>query len=179
MKTISMVLDAVSINRAIRELESYKQWVTDRTNELRQAVAQELADNTHFSQCLITIWSYTPFGDGDKLALPQTYTPSVQMEVRDDGSVTTVFANGSDAIWCEFGTGVHYNGGAGASPHPLGEKLGYLIGGYGKGKGKQQTWAFKDGQLYFTHGIPAYMPMYNAWQLVVSRLYDIAREVFA
>lgn len=178
MKTIELTLDAVSINRAIRELENYSREIEQKANELRMRVAEEIAQNANFNQCLIQIWTYTKMG-GQNLALPEIRTADVRMEIQDNGNITTVLAVGEDAIWCEFGTGVHFNGASGASPHPFGASLGYVIGGYGKGRGQQQVWAYRDGQTYFTHGIPAYMPLYTAWQLMMSVFSSIAREVFA
>lgn len=178
MKTIEVKLDAVDINRACRELDAYLLQLQQKTDELRRRIAEEVAESADFSRCLIQIWSYTQMG-GQKLALPQIRTADVRMEVREDGNISTVLAVGEDAIWCEFGTGVYHNGSVGASPHPLGTKLGYVIGGYGKGRGRQQVWSWRDGDTYFTRGIPAYMPLYNAWNQVIHRIADIAREVFA
>ena len=94
-------------------------------------------------------------------------------------AITTVIAEGEDAVWCEFGAGVYHNGSAGSSPNPYGKDLGFTIGNYGKGYGKRTAWGyFEDGELVITRGTPASMPMYNAVQEVARKAIEIAREVF-
>ena len=102
---------------------------------------------------------------------------TVSLDQRDN--VTVVVAQGEDAIWVEFGAGVHHNGSAGSSPHPSGAELGFTIGGFGKGNGKKDIWGYYEGgELRLTHGTPAVMPMYNAMKMVCDEIVDIAREVF-
>ncbi len=178
MKTIEVSLSAVDINRACRELDEYLSQLQQKAEELRRRVADEIAANTNFSQCLIRMWTYAN-QNGSRVAVDVSRSADVQVQIRDDGTVSTVLAVGEDAVWCEFGTGVHYNNTLGKSPHDWGEGLGFIIGGYGKGYGKNKVWAWREGELIFTRGIPAYMPLYNAVQIVVSRIGDIAKEVFA
>ena len=103
----------------------------------------------------------------------------MQVSIDERENVSIVIAAGEDAVWVEFGAGVYHNGSAGSSPHPEGSKLGFTIGGYGKGMGKRQTWGFyEDGELRLTHGTPAVMPMYNAVKAVCDEIADIAKEVF-
>ena len=88
-------------------------------------------------------------------------TAQVDVSIDQRDNITLVIARGEDAVWVEFGAGVHYNGSAGTSPHPKGSELGFTIGGYGKGMGKKDVWGFyEDGELRLTHGAPATMPMY-------------------
>lgn len=101
------------------------------------------------------------------------------MSIDNRGNVTVVVANGEDAVWIEFGAGVHYNGSVGSSPNPYGAKLGFIIGGYGKGNGRKETWGFyEDGELKITHGTPAKMPMANAVTALCNEFPRIAKEVF-
>lgn len=104
----------------------------------------------------------------------------VSVSVFDNSTISVIVASGQDAIWVEFGAGVFNNGSSGSSPHPKGQELGYIIGGYGKGMGKKSTWGFyEDGQLVLTHGTPSVMPMYSATKTVFDNIYSIAREVFS
>lgn len=170
-KVISFELSARSINRAIKELEEYKQELLRKVDLLRDRIAEELKNEAEkgFSNALV-----------DDLVRGGGRPAEVSVSIDNRESITVVIAKGEDAIWCEFGAGVYHNGSAGSSPHPKGSELGFVIGGYGKGKGKQNTWGFyENGELKVTHGTPAVMPMYNAVKTVSERVIQIAREVFA
>ena len=60
------------------------------------------------------------------------------------------------------------------------EELGYTIGGFGS-QGERETWVFKDevsGEKKFTHGTPASMPMYKAFENAIDNMERIVREIF-
>ena len=169
-KVITFGLSAREINRAIKELEQYKQEIIRKTDLLREKVADRLAElvKSGFAGAVV-----------DDLLRGGQRTAQVDVTIEDRENVTLVIANGEDAIWAEFGAGVHHNGSPGSSPHPKGSELGFTIGSYGKGMGKKDTWGFyKDGELRLTHGAPATMPMYNALKTVCDEISEIAREVF-
>lgn len=169
-KIIRFGLSAREIDKAIRELEQYKQDIIRKTNLLRERVAEKLADLSRdgFAGAVV-----------DDLLKGGQRTAQVDVSIDQRDNVTLVIARGEDAVWVEFGAGVHYNGSAGTSPHPKGSELGFTIGGYGKGMGKKDVWGFyEDGELRLTHGAPATMPMYNAVKMVCDEIAEIAREVF-
>lgn len=169
-KVITFGLSAREINRAIKELEQYKQEIIRKTDLLREKVADRLAElvKSGFAGAVV-----------DDLLRGGQRTAQVDVTIEDRENVTLVIANGEDAIWAEFGAGVHHNGSTGSSPHPKGSELGFTIGSYGKGMGKKDTWGFyEDGELRLTHGAPATMPMYNALKTVCDEISEIAREVF-
>ena len=169
-KVITFGLSAREINRAIKELEQYKQEIIRKTDLLREKVADRLAElaKSGFAGAVVA----------DLLRGGQR-TAQVDVTIEDRENVTLVIANGENAIWAEFGAGVHHNGSPGSSPHPKGSELGFTIGSYGKGMGKKDTWGFyEDGELRLTHGAPATMPMYNALKTVCDEISEIAREVF-
>lgn len=169
-KVIRFGLSAREIDRAIRELEQYKQDIIRKTNLLRERVAERLAELSRdgFAGAVV-----------DDLLKDGQRTAQVDVSIDQRDNVTLVIARGEDAVWVEFGAGVHYNGSAGTSPHPKGSELGFTIGGYGKGMGKKDVWGFyEDGELRLTHGTPATMPMYNAVKTVCDEIAEIAREVF-
>lgn len=169
-KVITFGLSAREINRAIKELEQYKQEIIRKTDLLREKVADRLAElaKSGFAEAVV-----------DDLLRGGQRTAQVDVTIEDRENVTLVIANGEDAIWAEFGAGVHHNGSPGSSPHPKGSELGFIIGSYGKGMGKKDTWGFyDDGELRLTHGAPATMPMYNALKTVCDEISEIAREVF-
>lgn len=169
-KVIRFGLSAREIDRAIRELEQYKQDIIRKTDLLRERVAERLAELSRdgFAGAVV-----------DDLLKGGQRTAQVDVSIDQRDNVTLVIARGEDAVWVEFGAGVHYNGSAGTSPHPKGSELGFTIGGYGKGMGKKDVWGFyEDGELRLTHGTPAIMPMYNAVKTVCDEIAEIARGVF-
>lgn len=174
-KVISFGLSEQDIDRALKELEQYKQEIIQKTNLLREKVAQRLADESQsgFAQAV----SDTIVLKGGSVV---DLHSQVDVSVDNRGSVTVVIASGEDAIWIEFGSGVYYNGSPGTSPHPSGAELGFVIGGYGDGNGKKKVWGYKDdtGKLILTHGTPAAMPMSKAITTVCNEISDIAKEVF-
>lgn len=171
-KSIRFKLSARDINNAIKELEQYKRDIIRKTDLLRERVAERLAELSQSGFAGAVVDDLFEKSGGQR-------TAQVDVSVEQRDNVTLVIAKGEDAVWVEFGAGVHYNGSAGASPHPKGSELGFTIGGYGKGMGKKDVWGFYEGgELRLTHGAPATMPMYNAVKTVCDEIAEIAREVF-
>lgn len=169
-KSISVKLSEQEIDRAIKELANYKQVFLRKVDAFRESVSAAIAKQAQsgFNGAIVD----DLLEGGKKLA-------DVNVTVNHRGTVTTVIANGEDAVWVEFGAGVYHNGAEGSSPHPKGTTLGFTIGGYGKGLGKKETWGFfEDGQLFFSHGTPMRMPMERAFLSVCSEISQIARKVF-
>lgn len=170
-KTIKFGLSTSEMDKAIKELEQYKKELIRKTDLLRTKVAQRLVElaESGFSGAVV-----------DDFMTKGVRTADVSVDIDERNDVTVVVASGEDAVWVEFGTGVHYNGSTGSSPHPKGSELGFTIGTYGKGLGKRDVWGFTDDEgFHLTHGAPAVMPMYNAVKLVSEEIVEIAREVFA
>lgn len=95
-------------------------------------------------------------------------------------SQATLVVEGKDLLFIEFGAGVHYNGNLGGSPHPKGKEMGYTIGSYGKGQGKNDFWFYyaDSGEAVMSHGTQATMPVYKAGVEIRRQILKIAREVF-
>ena len=167
-KVITVDLDNIDV--AIQELERYKIEFQRKVDTYRNRVAEEIAASAllNFNNSVV-----------DDRIKGGTRTPDVTINVSERGSISVVVADGEDAVWCEFGAGVYHNGSVGSSPNPYGNDLGFKIGSYGKGYGRQAAWGYyEDGELVITRGTPASMPMYNAVQEVTKRAIEIAREVF-
>ena len=130
-KIIRFGLSVRDIDRAMRELEQYKQDIIRKTDLLREKVAERLAELSRdgFAGAVV-----------DDLLKGGQRTAQVDVSIDQRSNITLVIARGEDAVWVEFGAGVHYNGSAGTSPHPKGSELGFTIGGYGKGMGKKDVW---------------------------------------
>ena len=170
-KVIRVGLNVKDINKAIREVNKFKEDFRKKVDTYRKRIADEIAVNASLN-----------FGNSmvDDVINGGSRRPDVQVSVSERGKVAVVIADGEDAVWCEFGAGVYHNGSVGSSPNPYGEDLGFTIGSYGKGYGKKQVWGYydEDSNLVLTRGTPATMPMYNAAQEIMRKSVDIAREVF-
>ena len=173
-KTIKFGLSASEIQRAIDEIEKFKTDFQRKVDTYRKRIAEEIAvqASANFASSVM-----------DDVISSSPRRPDVDVTFSDDGKIAVIVANGEDAVWCEFGAGVYHNGSVGSSPNPYGNDLGFTIGSYGKGRGKQKAWGYytdpesKTG-LVLTHGTPASMPMYNAAQEVLRKSVEIAREEF-
>ena len=173
-KVISIGLSTSEIDKAIRELDKYKQDFQKKVDLFRKRFAEEIAN--------IAQIGFDSSGVDDLLK-GGTRKAEVTVSVTDDGTVSLVIAKGEDAVWCEFGAGVYHNGSVGSSPNPYGAEQGLTIGSYGKGHGSQNVWGYyadtdDKTSLVLTHGTAATMPMYRAVQEVIPRAVSIAREVF-
>lgn len=114
-------------------------------------------------------------GDSDK-----SHYTHIEINSFEGYSQAKLIVEGKDLLFLEFGAGVHYNGSAGSSPHPLGGQFGYTIGSYGKGQGKNDSWVYysDSGEWVRSHGTEATMPMYNASLEIIRQIEQVAREVF-
>lgn len=171
-KVIRFGLSEREISKAIRELEQYKQEIIQKTDLLRERVAERIAElsRSGFAGAIV-----------DDLVKGGGRAAQVDVKIDNRENVTIVIASGEDAVWVEFGAGIHHNGGKGMigkSPNPYGEELHLTIGSFGE-NGKKEAWGFYDeGELKITYGTPAKMPMYRAVQTVTQEIVAIAREVF-
>lgn len=165
-----MSITITGLDEAIERLQREARSIELKAARLRKRVAEAIE--------LISVMEFMSSNPND-LINESPAPPDVTVSVKDNGNVTLVIADGKDAIWMEFGAGVFHNGAVGSAPNPLAQKLGYTIGGYGKGHGKQNTWGYYDnGELHLTHGVPASMPLYKAVMKVVPDIPSIAEEVF-
>lgn len=169
---IKFSLGDKDIDRAISEVNKFKQDFRKKVDAYRKRIAEEIAvqASLNFGSSMVD----------DVINGSSPHKADVHVSVSDRGSVSVIVADGEDAVWCEFGSGVYHNGSVGSSPNPYGSELGFTIGSYGKGYGKKQAWGYydDDGNLVITRGTPATMPMYHAAQDVLRKSVEIAREVF-
>lgn len=167
-KKISISLSQKSIQNAIKEIEVYKRQLIER-NELFVRRLAELGipiidQNIAAAQ-----------GDSDK-----SHNTYIKINSFGSYSEARLVVEGKDLLFIEFGSGVHYNGSAGTSPHPKGEEFGYTIGSYGKGQGSKDFWFYyaDTGEAVMSHGTESTMPVYRASQEIIRNIRRIAREVF-
>lgn len=177
-KVISFSLSEDDIDRAIKELEQYKRDFVNKCDLLLNRIASRIAEEAQrgFNSAIVDDLT-------EKSGSPRK--ASVAVRVVNRGEYYAVVADGSDAIWVEFGAGVYHNGAVGSQPNPFSQTVQGVpnppiaIGTFGK-NGQKQSWGFyENGELKITHGTPASMPMYNAVQTVSREVISIAREVFS
>ena len=176
-RKIVVELSKEAIDKAIRELNDYKKWVNRKTKELLEQLS------------LIGIQEASIRFSGAQY--DGTNDTQLKTEESFDGTnyVYTIIAAGQAVCFIEFGAGVYYN----SAGYPLAKPPGVVgIGEYGKGKGKQNAWAYygenpgsngvlresAKGSVVITHGNPAAMPMYYAGSEMKQKILSIAKEVF-
>ena len=97
----------------------------------------------------------------------------------DKGAIATLVVEDKDILFIEFGAGIHYNNG---NAHPQASEFGYGVGTYPGQKNAITPgyWWYKDdgGDLHFSLGTEATMPLYKAYNEMVNQVGTIAREVF-
>lgn len=178
-KKIKMnVLSTSSVQRAINELNAYRQTLDDKVQEF----VEKLADvGIKVIEEQVAKAGKTR-NDNDTISgSDTTHDTEVVIERTFYGIKATLILSGEEVLFIEYGAGVHYNGAVGQSPHPDGENLGYTIGSYGDGHGAQNAWYYKDpktGDIVRTYGTKATMPMHYAKNKIISDYVRVAREVF-
>lgn len=172
-RVIKVRLNEQSIGRAIKELNDYKKWLTDKTKEFLKALADEGVEiaSVKFGQAVY---------DG-------TNDVTCQMEDRGENKVA-VMAIGSATLFIEFGTGVRY-----PDNHPEAAENGMVRGAYGYKLGRlEKGWRYTGepgsngevitegkhaGEIH-TYGNPANMSMYLTVRELQDKFEEIARRVY-
>lgn len=167
-KKISISLSEKSIQNAIKELNQYKNDLKRKNDEFVKRLAE-------LGIPIINQNIASAAGDSDK-----SHNTYIKINSFGDYSQATLVCEGHDLLFIEFGAGVFYNGSVGSSPHPKGAELGYTIGSYGKGQGKNDFWFYyaDSGESVMSHGTESTMPVYKASIDIMQNIRRIAREVF-
>ena len=161
-KVITMSLSSRSIQSAIKEVQSFRDSLDARLDELLEKLA-----NIGVKEASVRFTTAMYDGVNDS---------SVTLETIKNGYC--IKAEGRAVAFIEFGAGVYHNPG---EPYPNPRPAGIVgIGEYGKGYGKRQAWGFKDesGELVITHGNPAAMPMWYASEEMRNAILKTFKEVF-
>ena len=171
-KVVKFDLSLNGIDKAITELENYKHWIVDKSNQLIQRLAREGYEI-----------AYSGFSH---VAYDGTNDVSLHVEQRNENAVAVV-AIGASVLFIEFGTGITY-----PDNHPEAAENGMNRGEYGKGHGSQPYWYYygdpgtngvvkynKRGEpVVRTRGNPANMTMYNTVRELEQDMRKIVSEVF-
>lgn len=176
-KTLKAGLSVSSIRNLQKELEKYRDSLTYKCELLvkRLAEAGIPVIDENMAKAAFTVDEKDIQSGAD----PQHYT-QVKINTFGNYAKADLIVEGKELLFIEFGAGVYYNGSAGSSPHPKGEKFGYVIGSYGKGHGVQKVWGYyaDSGELILTHGVEATMPVYKASLEIAENVVKIAKQVF-
>ena len=187
MSKMTIRLNSHDIKALIREVEDLRKQVTSGCERLRELLAESISTEAEagFNGVILDDTFRTIEGKGNSKSISNVnpiMSDGISVSYRAEGdNVTVVFTQNEDAIWIEFGAGVHHNGAKGSRPNPLAGNVPEVvgIGEYGHGKGSRDSWVFvEDGTRYQTHGTPASMPMYHALQNTLADFPSIVRSVF-
>lgn len=145
-----------SLMRAAKKVRAYENKVLDNNKTFLKDLA--------YIGILKGSWALQNVAEDYEAPDFSTLNPHVMNGDSKGEMSVTLRLQGEQAVFVEFGAGVHYNGSAGTSPNPWGVELGYTIGGYGMGQGQNDSWEYQDesGKYHVTHGTPAAMPLYHA-----------------
>lgn len=163
-KTIAIdILDASSVDAAVREIQEYARWVQTKA----EALAKRLAA---YGLTQVRIGYNAAVYDEDK---------HIEVSVANRGDNTYVItAEGRDVLFLEFGAGVRYGDG-----HPLNGELGMGPGTY---PGQTHVpepgyWWYmgEDGESHFSVGNAPSMVMYLTAMELEREVERIAMEVFS
>ena len=162
------LFDSRSLDKAIQQIRQYQNSLNDKCTEFVRRLAEVgipvIDENIAAAQ-----------GDSDK-----GHNTYIKINSFGSYSQAELIVESNSILWIEFGAGVHFNGHLGSSPHPKGEELGYTIGSYGKGQGKNDFWFYyaDSGEAVMSHGTQATMPVYKAGLEIKRQILKIAKEVF-
>lgn len=180
MKTIKInPFDTVDIGHARNEILLYKIGLIARERRFREKFAERVR-------------AYATEGYGNSISSDTINrpieSPNVRVTVEPHGeNGNVVVADGSEAVFIEFGAGVSHNGGVGSTANEWASGKGhpvFSIGSYGEGNGKKKVWGYYEGgqkdplNVVLTRGTPATSPLYNAALKALQDLPDIVKEVF-
>jgi hypothetical protein len=163
-KTVIKVgLSEQDIDRAIKDLNRYKQEFLKREKRLLEGLAEIGIREA-------SVRFTTAMYDG-------TNDVSVRLDTTNNGYV--IVAEGKAVAFIEFGAGVYHNT---SEPYPNPRPTGIVgIGEYGKGMGKRRAWGYKNenDELVITRGNPAAMPMWYASEEIENSVLKVVKEVFS
>lgn len=165
---ITIKLDKRSINSAIRKLENYQETLENKKKLFLEELARVGIDvaNVEYANANTKHQPDVPIVENNPI-----WVSDNELVVR---------ASGQSILFIEFGSGIHYNGAVGSSPHPKGVEFGYTIGSYGKGNGAKDYWHYKNslGNWRTTHGTKSTPAMYDASKEMRKQITKIAKKVF-
>ena len=169
MKKIKCKLDPSSIDKAIKELEDYGKSLQDK---LKILIGELTQDGVQIARIQVSA------SQGDSTDAYVDY----MVDSTGDIVKASIFLQGTDALFIEFGAGIYYNNGA---SHPMAAEFGYGIGTYPSEHPPNRAinpgyWWYKDevGNKHLSLGTEATMPIYHAAETVKNNIIQRAIDNF-
>lgn len=170
-KIIKCELDTDSLQKAIDELNAYKD---DLISKLEQFVSTLLQDGIVVANARLS----STIGD--------SVEGTIGFGVNGGGDICSAYISldGGDALFIEFGAGIAYNKGA---QHPMASELGYGVGTYPSKHPPNRAmnpgyWVYRDppgsDNKVWSIGTSASMPIYYAAETMRNNAIKKATEIF-
>ena len=173
-KTIKFELSQSSIQRAIKEVEAYKESINRKTKDLVECLAQ-VGVNT-ISATMLSVASEDR-GNYD--------TDWLWSADGSDVVGAVVYLKGDQVLFLEFSAGIRYGTNSfNGLPNNPSYGQGYGMGTYpGKGHWDEaRGWWYETSpgskEYIHTYGVKAYAPVYHADLDMRSRISSLAKEIF-
>ena len=161
-RIVNFHLSQSGVDHAIRELNAWKKWLLEKTDELLKELA---AEGVEIADAYFKSAVYDGYSD-----------VSVHLEERDERAVAVV-GIGQTVLMLEFGTGVRY-----ADDHPEAGAPNTQRGSWSEGEFGMGHWDDPKGWFYAhgkrSFGNPANKCMYRTKSDLENRFVQIAQRVF-
>ncbi len=169
MKNIKIKLDPNSVDDAIAELKAYRASLMDK---LKILIGQLVQDGVEIARVKVSA------SQGDSTDAYVDYTVSPEGDIVK----ASIFLQGTEALFIEFGAGIAYNTG---EQHPKADEFGYGPGTYPSKHPPNKAinpgyWFYRDDSknLQKSIGTEATMPIYHAGNTIRNNLIQKAIENF-
>lgn len=163
MRKISTTLNTKDLNRAIKELESYKKELKIKINLLMELIIQAGVEVAKVQV----------------VELGAKYSGELESSIGGaydaQNHTGVIYAGAWYAVYVEFGTGVVGKG----SPHPIASEKNWK---YDVNEHGEMGWVFldeRDGTYHWTQGFASRPFMYNTARQLETIIPRIAKEVFS
>ena len=168
---LTVDLSVNDIDKAITEIKDYRERLTHRLESL----VDKLCHNG-----IVVARIKVAASQGDSSETSVVYDPP---NANGDIVSATIYLEGKDAIFVEFGAGIAYNTGV---QHPLADEFGFGPGTYPSKHPPNKAinpgrWIYghnEDGSPIWSIGTEATMPLYNASETIRNELIQTAIEEF-
>lgn len=161
MKVIRCELNPSSIDDAIDKLEDYRRGLSDK---LKILIGELTQDGVQVARIQVSA------SQGDSTDAYVDYL----VDSTGDIVKASIFMQGTESLFIEFGAGIHYNNG---NSHPKAAEFGYGIGTYPSNPPPNKAinpgyWWYKDvlGNKHLSLGTEATMPIYHAAETIRNNL---------
>jgi len=152
-------------------LKEFQKYIDRYARELPQMAEQFLYNLASSGIPVVDSAMMTSMGDSSPV-----HTSWVEMQ--NDGSTirATLWVEGDDLAFIEFGAGIYYN----SADHPKASEFGVGIGTYGQHQGLNMGWFYYDdaGEKKFSRGTEMTMPVFKASQEMERKFFEVAMQTF-